>query len=187
MSNFKDGNAGEIAPIQISQLPRSALQAIYHTVTGKTENLFKFFSKNLILRLPDLINLNDMMNQLMEHYDLIARPTVTVVIKQDNNQSLQYSSFERFLNFRESSTSLTSEVIIKYEFIIQIHGTETHQRCIINIDVDSGLPVLHNSRENEFDDDFFELMFVGDSRVLTVSIDFVDFLVAKNFMNGIEE
>jgi hypothetical protein len=174
-------------PIEL--LPKTALQALYHAVTGKTETYSKTLSKNVVITYHNFGQLYQRLKQQIDHYQLLVDPTVTVIVKNKDSKKLQYSSWERFQDFSINSSDMTSELILKLEFIIQLPNTVSPQRCIVNVSLDSGLPVV-TTRWKE-GPDLFMLEFLSflsqDYRTVDISIDFVDFLVAKIFCGVVEE
>jgi hypothetical protein len=179
------GSSSVSVPYQ--SLPMSALQAMYFAVTGKTESISKDFTRNVRITLEDLRVLHTKILQKLEHFVTPVPPTVTILAKMHNKQSLRYSSWERFQMFEVASNDVTSELIIKYEFLIQLPNIENPQRCVINVTIDSKMPVLKDELDNNFDDDFF--MIIGLDRFPTVklTVEFVDFLVGKEYQQIIEE
>lgn len=167
--------------------PISAVQAMYHAVTGKTESISKELTRNVHMSLDDLRILHTKIMQKREHFKAPAPPTVTVVAKMHNNQSFRYSSWERFQMLEVASNDITSELSIKYEFLIQLPDVETIQRCIINVTIDSKLPMLKEDIEQELEDDFYYFMTLDRIPTLGVRVEFVDFLIGKEFQQIIEE
>jgi hypothetical protein len=188
---MSDNNAidSDEAAVSLRTMPRSALQAIYHAVTGKTENLSKNLRGNVIIKYHDFEQLHRRIVQQIEHYSLIADPTVTIVVKDINSENLQYSSWERFSDFQINSSTITSEVSIKYEFLLQLPGTPAPQRFIISVGLDSGLPVVHDkaSRDSHRPYAGFFMFLARDFPTIEISVDFVDFLIAKIFTGVVEE
>lgn len=186
MSNGASQNPNGI--VIDAQSSRSALQAIYHAVTGKTENYSKAIDGNVVVKKDDIENLYERLRQQIEHYDLLADPTVTVVVKNENNKTVTYSSWERFNALRVNNHDLTSQFLLKIEMVIRLPKTETDQRFIISISIDSGLPVLHSNDYQQIDvfADVFAF-FARNFRTVEISIDFVDFLIAKIFSASVEE
>jgi hypothetical protein len=89
---------GEVGPRQesdalsLDSLPKTALQAIYHAVTGKTESMSKSLRGNVLVTSADFDRLYQMLREQMGHYTLLAEPTVTVVVKCDSSRTVTYSS-----------------------------------------------------------------------------------------------
>lgn len=184
-----DANIGNRDIVSIESLPKTALQAIYHAVTGKTESLSKDISGNVIISSADIDRLYAMLVDQLGIHEKVIEPTVTVVVKHANDRSLTYSSWERFKKLRVNNHEITSEITLKLEFVIQLPETPQAQRCIITVNLDSSLPVIHK-QEKRFPDPaaIGIIVFFGkDWRTVRLSIDFVDFLVAKAFTTVVEE
>lgn len=179
-------SAGDHLPI--SALPKTAVQALYHAVTGKTENLRKPYFGNVLVSEEDIDHLLSMIAEQISHYTLLASPTVTVVVKDGAHRSSTYSSWARYKELRVATKEVTSEVLLKIEFVMQLPETLTQQRCVISLTLDSALPVMCNSDFTaQLPAEFARFVMKRGWLALDVSIDFVDFLVAKNFMTHIEE
>lgn len=173
----------------IDGLPRTAVQALYHAVTGKTENLSKWLNGNVLISFSSIKSLYNMLCEQIQHYDLLAEQTVTIVTTDEEDRKVGYSSWARFEKLQAESQKITSDVSIKIEFVAKLPNTETPQRCIINVTLDSALPVIFNNRKEEsFEPPLGFLIFMSSSwRSVNVSIDFVDYLLAKNFLSIVEE
>jgi hypothetical protein len=81
-----------------------------------------------------------------------------------------------------SRAEVTSEIIIRYEFLLQMPGTDKPQRYVVTVDIDSKLPLV-GKPEAEMPIPWFVFR---DFPSLTVSIDFIDYLCAKNFLQLVE-
>ena len=177
------------AQIPIQTLPKTALQAIYHAVTGKTENYSKSLRGNVIVKKVDIDNLFERLCQQLELHSLEFPPTVTIKVKDCKNKVLTYSSWERFRGFNVNSGEVTSEYMMQIEVVIVLPNTGIQQRLVVAIDIDSGLPMVRKG-PGSFDLGMppeLILFFIRDWRTVNISIDFVDFLVAKSFSGVVEE
>ena len=93
--------SGEIFP-----LPTTAVQALYHAATGKTENLTKQLTKAFIIRKNDLDQLHFKILQQLQHFTKLAGPTVTIKVQFHNQESQQFSSWEH-------GSALTYSILVK--------------------------------------------------------------------------
>ena len=186
---LKESVNGNQEHLPISSLPKTALQAIYHAVTGKTENLTRALTGNVIIKDFDIDRLYGMLNDQLGLHEKVIEPTVTVVVKQARGKAITYSSWSRYKSLFVDNHEVTSEIILKMEFVLQLPQAPSPQRCIVNINLDSSLPMISNHKESSDRSEAFGLLFFmkKDWRTVVVSIDFVDFLVAKSFSNIIEE
>jgi len=175
--------------LAIDSLPKTALQAIYHAVTGKTENISKTINGNVIIDHNSISRLYGMIKQQMEHYQVESGPTVTIVVKKENNKNYTYSSWERFNSLKIDDYEITSEISLKVEFIFTLPDTEKPQRFTISINIDSALPLLKEKQDSRFPVDAFPFYFlmVKEWRTVEISVDYVDFLFAKVFISLVEE
>jgi len=170
----------------VSGLPASAVQALYHAATGKTENLTKQLSKEFIIRRYDIEQLYIKIMQQLEHYEKVAGPTVTVKVRFGNHESQQFSSWERFKLFDSGRTEIVSDLVLKFEFVIKLPEIKSAQRYVLNIDIDSKLPVYIEQGRARLSFLSF-ILFLEDMPSLTVSVDFIDYLCAKNFVQIVED
>lgn len=173
----------------LANLPKTAIQAIYNAVTGKTENLSKNIEGNVVITSSDIDRLYAMIIDQINLHPKVADPTTTIVVKNDNDKTVTYSSWERYQVLRVNNHDVTSDITIKVEFVTQLPGTATPQRCIVNINLDSSLPVLLAQRKEalEVEPLGFLILFSAKWRTAKISIDFVDFLIAKSFVTIVEE
>jgi hypothetical protein len=76
-------------------------------------------------------------------------------------------------------------ILIKFEFLIRLPDLLTPQRYVLNIDIDSKLPMVNNDEKNFGLSRFFYRL--TDIPSLTVSIDYIDYLCGKNFVQIAED
>lgn len=175
--------------LSLSELPNSALQAIYHAVTGKTESMSRDHYGNVVVRFHDIRNIvHQIVDQLKIHHN-VCDPTITIVTKYDNEKSVTHSSWERFEKLQENQTDVTSEITIKLETVIRIPNTVSDQRITVSLNIDSAMPLIledKKKKHEKFDFGFF-IFSRQPWRTVTYKIEFVDFLVAKNFASTIDD
>jgi hypothetical protein len=124
--------------------------------------------------------------QQLDLHETEADPTITIKVKFHNEESQQFSSWERFKLFDTGKAEIVSEIVLKFEFIIKLPGVEDIQRYVVNIDLDSQLPLFAKDNEDETPMNIVRL-FPRGFPSLNASIDFIDYLCAKNFLQVIEE
>ncbi len=175
--------------LPLDSLPKPVLQELYHAVTGKTENISAILKGNVIVTANDFERLHGMLLDLLSVYDVVVDPTVTVLIKHENGKTTTYSSWARFKTFDITNYEVTSELSIRFEILIKLPQTPRPQRCIVDVNLDSGLPLLSKKSNkllalNGLDFAFF---ITFEWNTVKISIDFVDFLVAKSLSGVVEE
>lgn len=142
--------------VSIGSLPRTALEAIYRATTGKTANLTRALRKNVVIYQNDVENLHQKICDQLNHYEILAGPTVTIAVQSANDQKHQYNSWINYSNKQPDNNEITSDITMKYEVLLNLPRYETPQRMTVTINLDSGLPLL-NKKEEETE--FFPVIF----------------------------
>jgi len=189
MTRSDETHTSDSESIAINTLPTTTLQSIYHAVTGKTENLSKYLYRNVEIKSLDIDRLHQMIRDQIGHYGVLADPTVTIIVKTSDKKTITYSSWERFSTLRTGKFDVTDSILLKIEFVIKLEAALQPQRFSISIDMDSSLPMLlrQNSEQNDLES-FSYLFFIKHKwPTIEISIDFVDFVVAKLFCSTVEE
>jgi hypothetical protein len=174
------------ANLPINKLPAAALQAIYHAVTGKTESLTKSFDGNVLIERDDIDNLYWMLQEQLNHYTRVCEPTTTIVVKYEDQKAVTYSSWERFQALQVHHLDVVSDIVVKIELVLRLPETGVDQRLIINVLLDSSLPVI----KGQDDQSTLIPWYIYGGRKwksVSITIDFVDFLIARLFTGIVRE
>ncbi len=110
----------------ILDLSPKQIQDFYHSITGETEELNRYFDDLIQVEESDIENLHLKVSQTMEQFDVIAQD-LRVKIYFENEQSEKFSSFERFRMQGKNEARKTEAVILKYRYLLKIPQTETTQ------------------------------------------------------------
>ncbi|MBP2512786.1 MULTISPECIES: hypothetical protein [unclassified Sphingomonas] len=177
------------AAVSLDDLPMTALQAIYHAVTGKTENLAKLLNGSVLIDQADIDRLYTMLMQQIDVIDTVTAPTVTIVIKTADARTMRHSSWAHFKRFQTNEFIITSEVVLRIEMLMKLPNLVAPQRMVINISLDSSLPVIAPDERMTPDTGLLDFLiaFGGNWRTCRVSVDFVDFITAQRFISSAEE
>ncbi|GEM_PF-5407358 len=170
----------------------AVIQAIYRAATGKPDKLTRSFPGNFVVTRDDIEHLHQRMKQSILSYDILDDPTTTIIIDYDNDEKEQFSSYDNYIKSGTHRPELISEILIVYEFIIKPPKKQDNQtkpqRYIVNISIDSKLPVLKMDKES------IENIFISSSwfyiighHSINVSVDYIDFMYGKVFKNVVEE
>lgn len=94
-----DNGNGNIEVIGVgessSHVSLKVYQDIYHQVTGRTEQIRKRYSDNLLVEFPEIEQLHFKVHQLCDVHKIIACNEVISVFHEKERKE-QFTSFERF-------------------------------------------------------------------------------------------
>jgi hypothetical protein len=89
-----------------SRVPLKVYQDIYHQVTGRTEQVRKRYSDNLLVEFAELEQLHFKIQQLCDVHKIIAcNETISVFHEKERKE--QFTSFERFRAYNANAASPT--------------------------------------------------------------------------------
>lgn len=167
-----------------TQISMQVLQNIYNEITGGTEELNKGYDKDFQIEFTDLEQLNYKFEQIVEQYHIESKNCSVKIYHLDDTRET-FSSFERFRIYNKSSTSPVESILIKYNFLIVLPKTRKPQSYTISVRVASRVAIIKKMRSDEhvYPRPILRLM---RGQTAMVSIDYVDYAVARNFLILIE-
>lgn len=183
-----DSEQGDVVRVGESQSPVSlkTYQAIYHQITGRTEQVRKRYSENLLIDFSELKQLHHKVMQLCDVHHVIAR-NETISVFHEKERKEQFTSFERFEAYNSSTTSPTVNIVLKYNFSLTPAGVKRAQEYVVTIRLTSrvaAIKQLENEAPPYMRGRFFGLM-VGNTAEVTV--DYVDYVIARGFLEAFDE
>jgi len=96
-----------------SRVPLKVYQDIYHQVTGRTEQVRKRYSDNLLVEFAELEQLHFKIQQLCDVHKIIAcNETISVFHEKERKE--QFTSFERFRAYNANAASPTLSPCLTY-------------------------------------------------------------------------
>jgi hypothetical protein len=115
-----------------TQVSLKVYQDIYHQVTGRTEQIRKRYSDNILAEFSDLEQLHHKISQLCDVHHVVAR-NETISVFHDKERKELFTSFERFRAYNGNATSPSVNVVLKYNFSIVPAGLERPQEYVVTV------------------------------------------------------
>lgn len=167
-----------------SRVPVGAYQAIYHKLTRKTEKLTQIFDDIYEIKIDDIIQLNNYLEQTIIQYGVKGK-SCECTLSLNKHESFQCSSFEKFkiINFNHSKP--TAEIDYQLDFFTviptEIENTdEIVQKFKVTVRVDQDF-----YEDNDHLPLFMRNAISGRNIVLT--IEYSDFAVARNLQGAVQD
>jgi hypothetical protein len=160
------------------------LQDIYNEITGKTEEIENTYKIKYKIKFEDIEQLYIKIQQLFEQYNIKSNNcSVTIFFIKGSKEV--FSSFERFKLLNTSTLNETERIYLKFNFMIILPKTKRIQRYEIKVNLSSSIAVGKRINEEMMPSSKLFRFVVGNTA--QVSINYVDYLVARNFMDTIDE
>lgn len=169
-----------------SQVSLKVYQDVYHQVTGRTEQISKRYSENLLLDISELEQLHYKINQLCDVHNIVAQNQIVTVFHEKERKE-QFTSFVRFKAYNSNTTSPTVSVLFKYNFSIILAGLRKPQEYTVAIRLTSRIALLKQIEEDS--PPFMRGRFLSymGSNTAEVTIDYADYVIARGFLEAIDE
>lgn len=183
-----DGGNGQPVRIGDSNLPVSmkVYQDIYHQITGRTEQIRKRYTDNILLEMTELEQLHHKILQLCDVHDVVVR-NETISVFHDKDRKEQFTSFERFRRYNANSPSPCVNVVLKYNFSIVPAGRQRPQEYVVTVRLTSRVAILRQAEEEA--PPFIRgrvIALIGDNTA-EVTVDYADYVIARGFLEAFDE
>jgi hypothetical protein len=183
-----DNNNEGLVRIGQEQPPVSlkVYQAIYHQITGKTQQIRQSYSDNLLVGFSDLEELHHKVMQLCDVHHVVAS-NATFSVFHDKERKGVYTSFDSFRTYSASTTSPTTTIVFKYHFSITPAGLKQPQEYVVTIRLISRLATIRQMEEEA--PPFMRGRLFGylTRNVAEVTVDHADYVIARGFIEALGE
>ena len=157
-------------------------QAIYSAATGKTEKLSKSYSKNYMIRRPDLQQLHSKCQQACSQWNVLQKSSSITIQHIDENKE-QFSSFERFDVYDASKTAPIESIVYEFNILVALKGVPKPQNYKATVRIISRMAMLKRMEEDQAPPGL--IRFFG-SAAIVVEIEYVDYVIARNILGMID-
>ena len=161
-------------------------QDVYHQITGRTEQIRKRYSDNLLIEVSELQQLHFKIAQLCDIHNIVASNEV-ISIFHEKERKEQFTSFERFLKYNANATSPSVSVHLRYNFSIVLAGNERPQEYVVAVRLTSRVAMLKQIEEDA--PPFMRGHIAGylGGNTAEIMIDYSDYVVARGFIEAFDE
>lgn len=191
MTNIiEHGDAGNGSTVHVGeaqhQVSLKVYQDIYHQVTGRTEQIRKRYSENLLIGMSELHQLHHKICQLFDVHNVVAK-NANITVFHDKERKEQFTSFERFQAYNANTASPTVNVVLKYNFSLIPAGLQRPQEYVVTLRLTSRIAAV---RQLEADAPPFmlgRLFGLLGGPVAEITVEYADYVIARGFLEAFEE
>lgn len=187
---IEHGDSGNDKLVEVgdsnSQVSLKIYQDVYHQVTGRTEQIRKRYSDNLLVTFSEVEQLHHKILQLCDVHKVVAR-NENVSVFHSKERKEQFTSFERFKSYNANTSSPTINVVLKYNFSIIPAGLNRPQEYTITARLTSRIAVIEDVASEA--PPFIRGRFFGFAAHNTaeVSVEYADYVIARGFLEAFDE
>ncbi len=167
-------------------VPVKVYQDIYHQITGRTEQVRKRYSENLLVEFQELEQLHHKVMQLCDIHTVVAK-NETVSVFHDKERKEQFTSFDRFRAYNANATSPCVSVVLKYNFSIIPGGLQKPQEYIVTVRLTSRVALLQQAEEEAPPFIRGRVISFMSENTAEITVDYADYVVARGFIEAFDE
>lgn len=168
-----------------TQISIQTLQGIYNEITGKTETVGKSYGRAFQIQFSDVEQLNRKLEQAHAQYNVVSSNCNITVFYADDTRDV-FSSFARFALHNAGSSSSVESVLLKYNILVCLPNTRQAQAYTISVRLMSRIAVSTRIMSDFHGSVPSFLRYMGN-RTALVEIEYVDYMVARNFLNIVDD
>lgn len=161
-------------------------QDIYHQITGRTEQIRKRYSDNLLIEFPELEQLHIKVTQLCDVHNVVAS-NETISVFHDKERKEQFTSFERFRAYNANAASPCVSVVLRYNFSVIPAGLQKPQEYVVSIRLTSRVALLQQAEEDAPPFMRSRIISFMSENTAEVTVDYADYVIARGFIEAFDE
>lgn len=161
-------------------------QDIYHQITGRTEQIRKRYTDNVLIEFSDVEQLHHKINQLCDVHNVVAR-NESISVFHNKDRKDQFTSFERFRLYNSNTASPTVTIVLKYNFSIIPAGINRPQEYVVTIRLTSRVAMLQQAEENAPSFMRGRVISFLNENTAEISVEYADYVVARGYLEAFDE
>ncbi|MCW8385082.1 hypothetical protein OQJ15_02055 [Fluoribacter dumoffii] len=161
------------------------VQAVYHSITGKTEKITIENEHACQLNLNKIRQLHYKIQQSSEAYEVVTSNCSVTVFHQNDIKQV-FSSFEKFEHYDSSNNNAIKRIQLKYNVLIHPPKVNNPQNYTIVVNLLSGI-IIEQEIANISKRLSASLAPLIDYDTIKADINYVDYVIANNYQHTIKE
>ncbi|MCW8832119.1 MAG: hypothetical protein OQK09_04880 [Colwellia sp.] len=170
----------------VAKMPKEQLKSLFYFFAGKPDSRIKVYHKPLYLEVSDIIELNDCISRKLQIHNIDAKITSLNIGYEDSDMQ-EFGTWAEFQEHHWQAPECVEEVVIKWDFMVDIQGYESPQRHTLLVRISSDMKPGK----------FMQMMASGNSDdfdqvdVLTAPafcrVDFINAQISKELINEVTD
>lgn len=122
----------QVITVENNEDMKEAIKPMFYLLTGKPDNLLKIYKKDVIVTNECIKELNDMINEKLDHFEVNGL-VFTASVSYLNNKTIEFGNWNEFELFKWNIPDVTKSIVIKWDFLISLPEYKAPQRHSITL------------------------------------------------------
>lgn len=170
----------------VAKLPKEQLKSLFYLFAGKPDSRVKVYHKPLFLEVSDIIELNDCITRKLQTHNINAQITSLNIGYKDSDIQ-EFGSWAEFQGHHWQTSDCVEEVVIKWDFMVDIKGFNVPQRHTLLVRVSSDMKPgkFMQMMASGNSDDFDQIDMLTAPAFCRV--DFINAQISKELINEVTD
>ncbi|MBL0578292.1 hypothetical protein JD491_11810 [Aeromonas caviae] len=170
----------------VAKLPKEQLKSLFYLFAGKPDSRVKVYHKPLFLEVSDIIELNDCITRKLQTHNINAQITSLNIGYKDSDIQ-EFGSWAEFQGHHWQTSDCVEEVVIKWDFMVDIKGFNVPQRHTLLVRVSSDMKPgkFMKMMASGNSDDFDQIDMLTAPAFCRV--DFINAQISKELINEVTD
>ncbi|PME29091.1 hypothetical protein BCV39_03870 [Vibrio sp. 10N.286.55.E10] len=173
-------------PDALASLPKEKLKSLFYLFAGKPDSRIKVFHKSLYIEVSDIIELNACITRKLQTNNIHAQIT-NVTIGYEGSDIQEFGTWSEFEDNHWQVPEKVEEVVVKWDFMVNISGFETPQRHTLLVRISSDMKpgkFMQMMVSGNYDDfDQIDVMTAPSF----CRVDFINAQISKELINEVTD
>jgi len=159
----------------VAALNQNDLRSIFHLLVGKPDSTQQQFERKVLINVHAICDLHDRMKDKLANHRIDGL-VATVDVSFEDKTTIEFGTWVEFEAFRWTGPKETTDVRLRWEFLVAVEGYEVPQRHAVTVKLSPKLKPF----------DFMRAVFSKDpSEIDTFEIEAVPIICRVDFVNHV--
>lgn len=170
----------------IAKLPKEQIKSLFYLFAGKPDSRIKVYHKPLFLEVCDIEELNSCITRKLQTHNIDAQIT-SLNIGYEGSDIQEFGAWAEFIQHHWHSPDCIEEIVIKWDFMVELQGFELPQRHTLLVRVSSDMKpgkfIQMMASGNSDDFDQIDVM----TAPAFCRVDFINAQISKELINEVTD
>ncbi|UJX28258.1 hypothetical protein [Vibrio parahaemolyticus] len=170
----------------VAKLPKQQLKSLFYLFAGKPDSRIKVYHKPLFIELDDVQELNACITRKLQTNHIHAQIT-SLTIGYEGSDIQEFGTWLEFVDHHWQTPERIEEIVIKWDFMVDINGYETPQRHTLLVRISGDMKpgkfmqMMVSGNYDEFDQ--IDVMTAPSF----CRVDFINAQISKELINEVTD
>ena len=170
----------------VAEIPKEGIKSLFHTLVGRPDSEEIILHRLIKISPDDIFQLKDAIIRKLDNHKVVSI-SIKIDIAFEDDRIKQFGSWKAFEDFNWISSEVTSEVLIVFDFLVEMPNFKVPQRHTVSVRImarPNPLRILRSIISEDFD----KMDQIQDLKgPIICRVDFINNVLAKELIEVVKE